>query len=527
MQREILLGDEAVGLGAIQAGLSGVYGYPGTPSTEIFEFVERRTKKAGDVHAFWSTNEKVAYEEALGMSWAGKRALVCMKHVGLNVAADAFMNSAVTGTNGGLVLAVADDPGMHSSQNEQDSRFFAQFALIPCLEPRNQQEAYDMMFEAFDLSEELSIPVMIRLVTRIAHSRSGVVTRESRPQNPLQPAREIKKWTLLPVNARVQYAHLTDKQPELLRRAEDSDHNQLELRGSAGILVCGLADNYLRENLAPDHNRSILSVRHYPLPAAKVRELVAHVDELLIIEDGYPLVENMLRGLFGIEGVHIRGRMTGEIPRTGELNPDIVRTALGLEPRPAARTPETGIANRPPALCKGCPHVDSFRALNEALSEFENPQVFSDIGCYTLAALPPLEAVHSCVAMGASVGMAAGAAHAGYTPAVAAIGDSTFSHGGITPLLSVVQQRVNLNLLVLDNSTVGMTGTQRSMSTGDTLDQIIRGTGIEKEHIRIIEPTPKNHEHNVAVLREELAYDGPSVIIARRTCLEALKRPSN
>jgi hypothetical protein len=199
MQREILLGDEAIGLGAIHAGLSGVYAYPGTPSTEIFEFVERRTKKAGDVHAFWSTNEKVAYEEALGMSWAGKRALVCMKHVGLNVAADAFMNSAVTGTNGGLVLAVADDPGMHSSQNEQDSRYFAQFALIPCLEPRNQQECYDMMHEAFDMSEELSLPVMVRLVTRIAHSRSGVQTRDARAQNELSPSRDIKKWTLLPV----------------------------------------------------------------------------------------------------------------------------------------------------------------------------------------------------------------------------------------------------------------------------------------------------------------------------------------
>ena len=193
MTREILLGDEAVGLGALHAGISGVYAYPGTPSTEIFEFIERRTKKAGDVHAFWSTNEKVAYEEALGMSWAGKRVLVCMKHVGLNVAADAFMNSAVTGTNGGLVLAIADDPGMHSSQNEQDSRFFAQFALIPCFEPRNQQESYDMMLEAFDLSERLAIPVMIRLITRIAHSRSGVMTQDPRPQNELHPSREIKK----------------------------------------------------------------------------------------------------------------------------------------------------------------------------------------------------------------------------------------------------------------------------------------------------------------------------------------------
>ncbi|MGD9253731.1 MAG: thiamine pyrophosphate-dependent enzyme [Holophagae bacterium] len=527
MKREILLGDEAVGLGAIDAGLSGIYGYPGTPSTEIFEFVERRTKKAGDVHAFWSTNEKVAYEEALGMSWAGKRALVCMKHVGLNVAADAFMNSAVTGTNGGLVLAVADDPGMHSSQNEQDSRYFAQFALIPCFEPRNQQECYDMMFEAFDLSEELSVPVMIRLVTRIAHSRSGVATRERRPQNELQPTREIKKWTLLPVNARVQYKHLTDKQPELLRRAENSLHNELDLRGKDGILVCGLGDNYLRENLEPDHEYSILSVRQYPLPSDKVRELVAHVDNVLVIEDGYPLVESMIRGLFGIQGVEIRGRMTGEIPRTGELTPDVVREALGLEPLPTAHEPDHEIANRPPALCKGCPHTDSFRALNEALNGFDNPQVFSDIGCYTLAALPPLEAIHSCVAMGASIGMAAGAAHAGYAPAVAAIGDSTFSHGGITPLLSAVQQNVNLNVLVVDNNTVGMTGTQRSMSTGTILDQIILGTGISEDHFRIIEPTPRNHEQNVAVIREELAHDGPSVIVARRACIEALKSRSN
>ena len=523
MDREILLGDEAIGLGAIHAGLSGVYGYPGTPSTEIFEFVERRTKKAGDVHAFWSTNEKVAYEEALGMSWAGKRALVCMKHVGLNVAADAFMNSAVTGTNGGLVLAVADDPGMHSSQNEQDSRYFAQFALIPCFEPRNQQECYDMMFEAFELSEELSVPVMIRLVTRIAHSRAGVATRAKIAQNELDPDKQIKKWTLLPVNARVQYKQLTEKQPELLKRSEESPHNSLVLRGKNGIIVCGLAGNYLYENLEPDHDYSVLSICQYPLPAGLVRSLVDHVDELLILEDGYPLIESTVRGLFGLEGVRVKGRMTDEVPRTGELNPDIVRTALGMDPLPSAYQRATEISNRPPALCKGCPHIDSFRALNEALNEFDNPQVFSDIGCYTLAALPPLEAIHSCVAMGASIGMAAGAAHAGYSPAVAAIGDSTFSHGGITPLMSAVQQDVNLNVLVVDNSTVGMTGTQRSMSTGSTLDQAILGTGISEEHFRIIEPTPRNHDQNVSVMREELSYDGPSVIVARRACIEAIK----
>jgi indolepyruvate ferredoxin oxidoreductase alpha subunit len=524
MNREILLGDEAIGLGAIHAGLSGVYGYPGTPSTEIFEFIEKRTKKAGDVHAFWSTNEKVAYEEALGMSWAGKRALVCMKHVGLNVAADAFMNSAVTGTNGGLVIAVADDPGMHSSQNEQDSRYFAQFALIPCLEPRNQQECYDLVFEAFELSEELGVPVMVRLVTRIAHSRTAVAVRDPLPQNELKPDKEIRKWTLIPVNARVQYKNLTEKQPELLKRSEESPRNTLDLRGKSGIIACGLAHNYLHENLDADHDFSILSICQYPLPAEKIRTLAAHVDDLLILEDGYPFVETTVRGLFGVDGVHVRGRMTQEIPRTGELNPDIVRSALNLEPLPTAAQAATDLSARPPALCKGCPHTDSFRALNDALDGFDDPQVFSDIGCYALAALPPLEAVHSCVAMGASIGMAAGAAHAGYAPAVAAIGDSTFAHGGITPLMSAVQQNVNLKVLVVDNSTVAMTGTQRSMSTGSTLDEIILGTGISEDHFRVIEPIPRNHERNVEVFREELEFDGPSVIIARRACIEAQKR---
>lgn len=524
MNKEILLGDEAVGLGAIHAGLSGVYGYPGTPSTEIFEFIEQRTRKDGDVHAFWSTNEKVAYEEALGMSWAGKRALVCMKHVGLNVAADAFMNSAITGTNGGLVLAVADDPGMHSSQNEQDSRYFADFAMIPCLEPGDQQECYDMIFQAFDLSEELNVPVMVRLVTRIAHSRTAVETREPRAQNELRPDKQIRKWTLIPVNARVQYSGLTEKQPELVRRAEESPVNTLELRGPSGVIACGLAANYLLENLEPAHDISILTISQYPIPPSKVRQLLDHVDDLLVLEDGYPLVESRVRGLFGQEGIHIRGRMTGEVPRTGELNPDIVRAAMRLEPLPTACDAAGDLSNRPPALCKGCPHTDSFRALNEALEEFDDPQVFSDIGCYALAALPPLEAVHSCVAMGASIGMAAGAAHAGYSPAVAAIGDSTFSHGGITPLMSAVQQGVNLKVLVVDNSTVGMTGTQRSMSTGTTLDKIILGTGVDEDHFRVIEPIPRNHEQNVAVLREELAYDGPSVVVARRPCIEAQKK---
>jgi len=381
-----------------------------------------------------------------------------------------------------------------------------------------------MTFEAFDMSEELQLPVMVRLVTRIAHSRAPVTTQEARAQNALHPNKDIRRWTLIPANARVQYHHLTDKQPVLLEHAEESPHNELHLAGTVGVISCGIADNYLRENIDGNGDYSVLRIRHYPVPAGKIRRLVEHVDELLVLEDGYPFVEGMVRGLFGLSGVTVRGRMTGELPRTGELNPDLVRSALGLAPLPTARTPAAHPASRPPALCKGCPHIDTFRALNQALSSFDSPQVFSDIGCYTLAALPPLEAVHSCVAMGASIGMAAGAAHAGYTPAVAAIGDSTFSHGGITPLLSAVQQGINLNVVILDNGTVGMTGAQRSMSTGATLDEIVRGAGVDPEHLRVIEPTPRNHDANAQVFREELAYDGPSVIIARRACLEALKR---
>jgi len=497
MGREVLLGDEAVGLGAVHAGLTGIFGYPGTPSTEIFEFVEQIARKRGDIEAHWSTNEKVAYEEALGVSWAGRRALVTMKHVGLNVAADAFMNSAITGANGGLVLAVADDPGMHSSQNEQDSRYFARFALIPCYEPRNQQECYDMTREAYDLSEELGVPVMVRLVTRIAHSRAAVETTDRlRPQNPLRPARDIRRWTLLPS----------------------------ELRGKRGLIACGITLNYALENLPEDHDWSILTIGQYPVPREKIRKLVEHVDEVLVLEDGYPFVEEMLHGLFGLETATVKGRLTGHLPRTGELNPDLVRAGMGLPAVATAAQVEATAASRPPTLCPGCPHTDTFKALNEALEVYTKPQVFSDIGCYTLGALPPLEAIHSCVDMGASISMAAGAAIAGYRPAVAVIGDSTFAHSGMTGLLSAVEQKANVNVIIVDNETVAMTGTQPSAATMETLDRIVLGLGVDPDHFRIITPVPKNHADNVRVFREELEHEGPSVIVARRACIEKIKR---
>ncbi len=524
MASEVLLGDEAVALGAIHGGISGAYSYPGTPATEIFEFVERRTDDR--VHTRWSPNEKVAYEEALGMSWAGKRAIVSMKHVGLNVAADAFVNSAITGVGGGLVVVVADDPGMHSSQNEQDTRELATFAQVPCLEPRDQQQAYDFMPMALDLSERFGIPVVVRMVTRLAHSRAKVELGGQREQNGLSMPKDPKKWTLLPVNARVNYRELVETRlPEVQAWSESSDINRLELRGKRlGIISSGIATNYLEENLDPDHDYTTLHIGAYPLPVDKLGRLVEHVDEILVLEDGYPFIEARLEGLFGLpSGKPVHGRLDGALPRTGELNPDLVRIALGKVPRPRVEADDGPLPGRPPALCDGCPHDPFYTALNEALSIYPDAQVLSDIGCYTLGALPPHRAIHSCVCMGASVGMAMGAAHAGVYPVCSVIGDSTFAHGGLPGILSAAQEDTDMVLFILDNDYVAMTGGQPSAATNEVLDRLLVGLGVPEEHIRVIVPTKRNHEHNVQVIREEIAHHGLSVVISRRPCIH--KKP--
>jgi indolepyruvate ferredoxin oxidoreductase alpha subunit len=335
MKIEILLGDEAVALGAIQAGLSAGYSYPGTPASEIMEYLIKAAAKTKSFLASWSVNEKVAYEEALGVSFAGKRALVSMKHVGLNVAADPFMNSALTGANGGLVVVPADDPGMHSSQNEQDSRFYADFAKIPCFEPSNHQEAYEMTRQAFDVSERMGIPVMIRLVTRLSHSRSTVRPREPRGQNEIRPGAS-QDWTLLPVNARRRFRGILDGQAEMVRLSEESEFNSLRLNEkdrSLGVVASGIAFNYVQENLGEAGNPpSLLKVCTYPLPGKLIGRLVEHVETVLVVEEGYPLIERSLRGFFGVPGKTIKGKLSGDLPLTGELSPETVRPALGLKP---------------------------------------------------------------------------------------------------------------------------------------------------------------------------------------------------
>ncbi len=534
MERRPLLGDEALALGAIHAGLSGAYSYPGTPATEIFEFIHQETRKdppasKGGVQHVWSANEKVAYEEALGMSYAGRRAIVSFKHVGLNVAADPFMNSSVTGVQGGLIVAVADDPGMHSSQNEQDSRVYAGFALIPCLEPCTQQEAYDMTRDAYEVSEEFQVPVMVRIVTRLAHSRAGVDLGERRPANGLSPTPEPTNWTLLPQNARVQYKKLVDKQPEILAWAESCRWNELHLNpkgGRTGYIVSGVAKNYFRSNFDPGEEiPPYLAIGAYPLPKARIRELFEAVDEVVIIEEGYPVIEDAVRGVLDNPlGKKVRGRYDGTVPRTGELDPDVVRAALGKDPVPRQKPPAFALPARPPRLCDGCPHIDAYGMIRDWLDESPSTRVFSDIGCYTLGALPPYNAAHSCVDMGASISMAMGAAQAGMRPVMCTIGDSTFMHSGMTPLIGAAKQNTPMTVFILDNSTVAMTGGQQTMQTGEDLVRVVKGLGVDPDHIHVLEMRRKFRDQNFEVIRNALAHEGLSVIITVRECIVTAKK---
>ena len=531
-EKKLLLGDEALALGALHAGLSGVYAYPGTPSTEITEYIQAHplTAERG-IHSEWSANEKTAMEAALGVSYAGKRALVCMKHVGMNVCADAFVNSAVTGANGGLVVAACDDPSQHSSQNEQDSRFYADFAMMPCFEPSNQQEAYEMAGEAFDYSELNHIPVLMRLTTRMAHSRAVVTEGPVREENPMRfPPKDIERfWVTLPGISKAKVKQLAEDQAKFRRDSELSPRNVLTdgPDHSLGIVTCGIAFNYLMENFPDGCPYPVLKVTRYPFPTALLRKMTESTKTVLVIEEGQPLVEEKLRGLLYDEAegngfIKVKGRLDGTLPRTGELNPDLVRLALGLgsnEVYPAAKT----TVPRPPALCQGCGHRDFYTALNNVLRKYEGSRVFGDIGCYTLGYMPPFHAIHSCVEMGASLTMAIGAANSGVWPSVGVIGDSTFTHSGMTGLLDAVNSNADITLCISDNLTTGMTGGQDSAGTGK-LEAICEAIGVDPAHIRTIIPLPKNYPEMEKVIEEEVNHHGVSVVICRRECIQTAKR---
>ena len=525
MVKKLLLGDEAIAQAAIDAGLSGVYAYPGTPSTEITEYIQNSAvAKERNIHRRWSTNEKTAMEEALGMSFMGKRAMVCMKHVGLNVCADAFVNSAMTGTNGGIVVLVADDPSMHSSQNEQDSRFYAKFAMVPCLEPSNQQEAYDMVHFAFDYSEHVHLPVLMRVTTRMAHSRAVVqINEEPRKQNEMNFEAKASEWVLLPAMARRRNDIVTAQQIELEKDSVKSRFNRYEdgADHSLGIITGGIGINYLNECYPEGCPYPVLKISHYPLPKQLMRKMTAECDSVLVIEEGQPFIEDVLTGVMPGNAV-IKGKFTGDLPRTGELNPDIVRKALGM-PLRECYAPSENTVPRPPALCQGCGHRDVYASLNDVLKDYPNARVFGDIGCYTLGALSPYRALHSTVDMGASITMAKGAADAGLWPAVAVIGDSTFTHSGMTGLLDAINENADITVIISDNLTTAMTGGQDSAGT-NKLEAICRGLGLDEKHLRTVVPLPKNMPEIERILREEIEYHGVSVIIPCRECMQTLQR---
>lgn len=529
MQKLLLLGAEAIAQGAIDGGMSGVYAYPGTPSTEITEYVQHyELAKERNIHSKWSSNEKTAMESGLGMSYAGKRAMVCMKHVGLNVAADAFINSAITGANGGLLVTVADDPSMHSSQNEQDSRFYGKFAQIPILEPSSQQEAYDMAYVGFQMSEKFGVPILIRITTRLAHSRAAVERKPLLPQNEITLPSNPHQFVLLPNFARMQYKNLLNSFAGFIEDAEVSPFNEYfdGSDKSLGILACGLSYNYLMENFQNKAlNFPVLKIGQYPMPRKKVEKLLKECDTVLVLEDGYPIIEELLKGYTAKENV--KGRLDGTLPRDGELNPNLVAQALGFEEKKKENLLDDAdlkeiVKARPPAMCIGCGHIDAYNALNEALSEYTVGRVFSDIGCYTLGALPPFNAINSCVDMGASITMAKGAADAGLIPSVSVIGDSTFTHSGMTGLIDAVNANSPITILISDNFTTGMTGGQDSAALGK-IEAICKGIGVDPAHIRVFVPMKKNHDEMVQIIREELAHPGVSVVIPRRQCVQTVR----
>lgn len=525
MEKHLFLGDEAIAQAAIDAGLSGVYAYPGTPSTEITEYIQNSpVAKEKGIHSRWCANEKTAMEAALGMSFAGKRALCCMKHVGMNVAADCFMNAAMSGVNGGMIIITADDPSMHSSQNEQDNRLYGNFAMIPVLEPSSQQEAYDMVYEGFELSEKLGYPILIRITTRMAHSRAGVQTKEPKPENKtncLPDARQ--RFILLPALARKRYKALIAAQEVFENESENSRFNQYfdAPDKKMGIITTGIAFNYLSENYPDGFEYPVLKITQYPAPVNKIQKLFDECDEILVLEEGYPVLEAQLKGILN-GGKTIHGRLDGTLQRDGELTPDAVGKALGKEITQYYATPEV-VEQRPPALCQGCGHRDVYQALNDVLAEYEDPKVFGDIGCYTLGALPPFRAIDSCIDMGASITMAKGASDAGVYPAVSVIGDSTFTHSGMTGLLDCVNENTNITIIISDNETTAMTGGQDSAGTG-RLEAICAGIGVAPEHIRVMIPLKKNYEEMKQIIREEINYHGVSVIIPRRECIQTLTR---
>ncbi len=511
--KKLMIGNAAVAAGLHDGGLSVVSSYPGTPSTEITEFLS----KYDDLHSEWAPNEKVACEVAYGASLAGARSACAMKHVGLNVAADPLFTLSYTGVRGGMVICVADDPAMHSSQNEQDSRHYAIAAKVPMLEPADSAEAYAFAKSAFELSEKYDTPVLLRMCTRIAHSQSIVETEEPVPAPLYDYEKDAAKYIMMPGNA-IKRHPIVEARTEALRElAEDCMYNKVEYNSDEiGIITSGTSYMYVKEVLGD--NASILKIgMPNPLPVRLIREFADKVKKLYVIEELDPIIETHVRSL----GIDVIGKDAFSL--LGEFSQATVAAVLGMEAK-AGVSADSPIPNRPPMMCAGCPHRGIFYTLAK-----NKITVHGDIGCYTLGAVPPLCALDSTLCMGASISglhgfnTARGEEFEG--KAVAVIGDSTFMHSGMTGLVNVAYNATNSTVIILDNSITGMTGHQQNPTTGYNikgdpaakvdLEALCRALGINR--VRVVDPY--DLDATGKAIKEELAAKEPSVIISRRPCV--------
>ena len=512
--KKLMLGNEAVARGAYEAGVRVVSSYPGTPSTEITEFCAAYP----EIDCEWAPNEKVAVETAFGAAMTGARAMSCMKHVGVNVAADPLYTAAYTGVNAGMVIVAADDPYMHSSQNEQDSRMIARAAHIPMLEPADSQECHDYIQRAFELSERYDTPVFLRLTTRLAHQRSPVEMGERAELPVREYKKDFMKYVMMPGMARKRHLVVEAREQRMEDEAASLGLNRVKMRGTAlGVVCAGVVYQYVREALP---EASILKLGlSYPMDRAAVRDFAARVDKLVVIEELEGIFEQEIAAM----GIAVTGKCyTG---RQGELSVQRIREAFGADKAPQ----EPVLPARPPVLCPGCPHRATFFAIKKL-----GLTVFGDIGCYTLCALPPIESMDATLCMGASIGMAIGAEKAHGRDfsrrSVAVLGDSTFIHSGITGLINAVYDRSNINVIILDNRITGMTGHQQNPATGFdihgnpapqlNLEAVCEAVGA---HVRVVNPMQMKDMEQA--LREETQRDGVSVIIARYPCALLDKRP--
>ena len=513
-KRVVLSGNEAIARGAYESGVKVAAAYPGTPSTEILETLN--THKG--MHVEWSPNEKVALETGMGAAFGGVRALVVMKHVGVNVAADPLFTLSYTGLRGGLVLVTADDPEMHSSQNEQDNRNYAKFAKVPMVEPSDSQEAKDFTELAFSLSEKFDTPVMLRTTTRVSHSKSIVLTKEpSEPMAPPKLSKDPMKFVMLPANARKRHPLVEKRLEDLSRFAETFPGNRIEWgENKIGIITSGISYQYAKEAL-PEASFLKLGMV-FPLPKELIRSFASRVEKLFVVEELDPFIEEQVRAM----GIEATGKAA--FPLCGELNPALVTKGLkGFDPPPMEEISKT-LPARPPILCPGCPHRGIFFILSK-LKLF----VTGDIGCYTLGFLPPLSAIDTCVCMGASIGHAMGLDKAlgeeALGKVVAVIGDSTFLHSGITGLLNVVYNKGAVTVIILDNRTTAMTGRQDHPGTGFTLqgeeafqvDLVKLAKALGVKHVKVVNPYQLAATERV--IKREIQRPEPSVIIARAPCV--------